>query len=83
MATVPIIAHPSSPNATGRNVTTPEDLSMFFEVMQPRNQMARHLFQKVEQIFEQVWPLGNQSGYITVNGCDELGMEGTQETTGT
>lgn len=55
MTTVPIIAYPSGPNATSRNRTTPEDLSMFFDTVQP----------------------DNQSGYITDNGCDELGMDGT------
>ena len=52
MTTVPILCNQSSPNATSRNITTPEDLSIFFEVMHPDNQMARPYFQKTVKGFE-------------------------------
>lgn len=39
MTIVPTICNPSSHNATSRNITTPEDLSMFFEKVQLGNQV--------------------------------------------
>ena len=52
----------------------------FFGVMQPDNQMVRHHFQKTERLFEPQ-TFRNQSGCISVKGCDELGMDGTKGTT--
>lgn len=83
MTTVPTYAHRCnrlSPDAPCRNSSTLESLSAFFEVMQPDNQMVRHHFQKNERLFEPQ-TFRNQSGCISVKGCDELGMDGILGTT--
>lgn len=68
-------------DATCRTTSTLGNLSKFFEMMQPDNLMARHHIQKSVRLFEAL-TLGNQSGCISVKGCDELGMDGIRGTTG-
>lgn len=70
-----------SPGATCRTTSTLGSLSAFFGVMQPDNLMARHHFQKSVSLFEAL-TLGNQSGCISVKGCNELGTDRIRGTTG-